>query len=51
MGIDYHVSPQWLVGVDLRYINIESEARLDGARIGDVKINPIAYGLQLGYRF
>lgn len=51
VGVDCHLSPQWLVGVDLRYIDIEPEARLDGVKIGDVKIDPIAYGVQLGYRF
>lgn len=51
IGVDYHFSPRWLIGADLRYIEIESEARIDGAKIGDVKISPLAYGLQLGYRF
>lgn len=51
VGVDYHCSPRWLIGVDLRYLNIESEARLDGTVIGDVTIDPLAYGIQLGYRF
>ena len=50
-GLDWKLTPQWLVGADLRYIQIEPEASVNGAPIGRVKINPLAYGISIGYRF
>jgi outer membrane protein len=50
-GLDWKLTPQWLVGADLRYIQIEPNASVNGTPIGKVKINPLAYGVSLGYRF
>jgi outer membrane protein len=32
-------------------MDIDSDVRLNGADIGSVAIDPLAYGLYLGYRF
>ncbi|MDR3415191.1 MAG: OmpW family outer membrane protein [Nevskia sp.] len=50
-GLDWKFAPNWLVGVDLRYIQIEPKASLNGAPIGTVKIDPLAYGITVGYKF
>jgi outer membrane protein len=41
----------WFVNANVRYIQIESDAELDGADIGTVDINPWVYGVHVGYRF
>ena len=41
----------WFVNGNVRYIQIESDAQLNGADIGTVDINPWVYGLHVGYRF
>jgi outer membrane protein len=51
VGVDVDVSDRWYVNADVRYMNIETKAKLDGASLGDVKINPWLYGVSLGYRF
>lgn len=51
LGADYLVGDKWLVNFDVRYINIETDAKLDGTNIGTVKIDPWVYGISLGYRF
>jgi outer membrane protein len=50
-GVDVNVAPRWLVTVDARWIDIKATARVDGADIGDVKVNPWVYGISAGYRF
>lgn len=50
-GVDWHFAPAWFAGIDLRYLQIEPDASVNGAPIGKVKIDPIAYGVNLGYRF
>ncbi|MBA4284453.1 MAG: hypothetical protein C0434_02840 [Xanthomonadaceae bacterium] len=50
-GVDWHLNAAWAVGADLRYLQIEPDASVDGTPIGKVKINPLAYGITVSYRF
>ena len=50
-GVDFKLGGPWLVGIDVRYIDIDADVKLDGAKIGTAKIDPLAYGLTVGYRF
>jgi outer membrane protein len=51
LGLDIRAAPSWLVTVDARWINIEATARVDGANVGKVKVNPWVFGVSAGYRF
>lgn len=51
LGADLQLNESWLVNLDVRYIDIESDAKLDGADLGTVKIDPWVYSLSVGYRF
>jgi outer membrane protein len=51
LGFDVLISENWFLNLDLRYINIESDAKLDGASLGTVKIDPWVYGAHIGVRF
>jgi len=50
-GVDWHLNADWAVGADLRYLQIKPDASVDGTPIGKVKINPLAYGMTVSYRF
>jgi outer membrane protein len=50
-GIDFQLSGQWIAGIDLRWIDIDTDASVDGVDVGTVNIDPIAYGAYVGYRF
>ncbi len=50
-GVDIPLNDNWRLNFDARYLQIETKAKLDGASLGDVKINPWAFGASLGYRF
>lgn len=50
-GLDFALSERWLMSVDLRWMDIDTEARVNGAKVGTVNIDPIAYGVAVGYRF
>lgn len=41
---------KWVAGVDLRYIDIDSDATVGGSAAGTVNIDPLAYGVNIGYR-
>ena len=45
------LNDKWFVNVSIRYIDIETKARLDGDSIGKVKIDPWVYSGNIGFRF
>jgi outer membrane protein len=49
------VTDQWFLNFDLRYIDIDTEATVVIPEVGtlrtDVNIDPVVYGIHLGYRF
>lgn len=51
VGLDVPINPRWRVGLDARYIDIDTDASVDGQGIGTIKIDPLVYSLNLGYRF
>lgn len=50
-GLDVPLNNRWRVGLDARFIDIDSKARVDGQSIGKINIDPMVYSLNLGYRF
>ena len=55
-GVDYEFGNNWLVNADLRYIDIETEARLSGpggatGKIDNIEIDPVVFTLAVGKRF
>lgn len=58
-GADWVFSNQWLINFDLRWINIESDitATVDdgtgpvSGELGTVKIDPVVFAINVGYRF
>jgi outer membrane protein len=50
-GIDFKIDPHWLVAIDARWVSIGSTVKLNGAKIGTVNVDPMVYGLTVGYRF
>jgi outer membrane protein len=50
-GIDFRMNDRWSLGVDVRWIDIDSDVKLDGVDIGEVNVDPFAYGAYAMYRF
>ncbi|MDX1498943.1 MAG: OmpW family outer membrane protein [Woeseiaceae bacterium] len=64
VGGDWQISDQWLLNIDVRYIDIETDTAMVGTGldethpdervaldIGTVEIDPWIYSINLGYRF
>lgn len=51
IGADVLVGDDWVLNVDFRNIDIETDAELGGAEIGAVKIDPWVYSVNFGYKF
>lgn len=50
-GVDYKLSPKWLATLDVRWIQIDTKASVNGAEVGKVSIDPWVVGAAVGYRF
>ena len=51
LGADWLLNDSWLLNFDLRWINIETDAKLAGESAGTVEIDPWVYSINVGYRF
>jgi outer membrane protein len=50
-GVDIGLNENVFVNLAVRYIDIDSDASVDGTDIGTVEIDPWIYQAQMGYRF
>lgn len=50
-GVDFKVSPNGAIRADLRWMDIDSTVKLNGAKIGKTHIDPMVYGLSYVLRF
>jgi len=51
VGADWQISDRDALRVNVRYMDIETDATLDGAPIGTAKIDPVSVGLSYVHRF
>jgi outer membrane protein len=51
LGADFMLGETWFLNANFRYIDIETDASLDGAFVDTVEIDPWVYGAHLGFRF
>ncbi|MBV1907111.1 MAG: outer membrane beta-barrel protein [Pseudomonadales bacterium] len=51
IGVDIDLTEKLFLNLDARYMDLSTKAKLDGASIGKVEVDPWVYGISLGYRF
>lgn len=50
-GFDYKLDARWSLNVDLKKVQIRSDVLLNGAKVSAVKVDPVLFGVGVGYRF
>lgn len=50
-GFDYMINSHWGVNVDAKYIQMDTDVKLSGSKIGSVSLNPWTLGVGATYRF
>ena len=50
-GLDWEVSDKVLLNLGIRWMDIDTKVKTDGVRAAKVKIDPLIYAVNLGYRF
>lgn len=51
LGADFNLNERWLLNADLRWVNIEVDVELNGTTLGEAKIDPWVFSVNLGYQF
>ena len=51
VGFDYALNKNWSVNVDVKYIEMDTNVKVGGNKIGKVDLDPMLYGIGVGYRF
>ena len=51
LGADFDITDSMYLNFDVRWIDINTDAELDGAALEEVEIDPLVYSLTLGWRF
>ena len=50
-GFDYKLDKNWSFNLDLKKAQIRSDVFISGAKVSAVKVDPVMFGIGLGYRF
>jgi outer membrane protein len=51
VGLDFDITDTWFLNADVRWLDIDTKAKLGGTSLGDVAIDPITFGLSVGRQF
>ena len=50
VGLTFPINENWSIGGDVRWFDIDSDAELNGASLGTVNVDPLAFGIFAIYR-
>jgi len=51
VGVDIQLNPRYALRLDARYIDISSDVRVNGVKVGKANIDPLVYGTALVVKF
>ncbi|WP_312514596.1 OmpW family outer membrane protein [Massilia sp.] len=50
-GVDFRIDEHWSINADIKKVNIRSDVYVGGANASHLKVDPLLFGLGVGYRF
>lgn len=50
-GLDVRIDRNWSLNVDVKKLQLRSDVLIGGARASRVKVDPLLFGIGIGYRF
>lgn len=52
LGVNYRLPNQpWGVFADVRYADLKTDLEVDGAKIGELEVNPVVYSIGVSHKF
>lgn len=50
-GFDYKLTRHWYLNVDVKYVDIDTDVKAGGAKLTTLQVDPVLFGVGIGYRF
>jgi len=50
-GVDFRINEHWSINADIKKVNIRSDVYVGGANASHLKVDPLLFGMGVGYRF
>jgi outer membrane protein len=50
-GVDFQIDSHWSINVDVRKLQLRSDVAISGVQASRVKLDPVLFGVGVGYRF
>lgn len=50
-GLVFNIADGWDIVADARWMDIDASVKVDGTKVGTTHVDPLIFGLHLGYRF
>ena len=50
-GVDFRINERWSINADVKKVNIRSDVYVGGVNASHLKVDPVLFGLGVGYRF
>jgi outer membrane protein len=50
-GLEIQLNDRWDLVLDARFIDLDADVKVNGAKVGTANVDPMVFGLTLGYRF
>jgi outer membrane protein len=51
IGMDYVINKNWSVNIDAKYVQMDTDVHVGSSNIGKLDLNPVTWGIGVGYRF
>jgi outer membrane protein len=50
-GVDYKLDKNWSLNLDIKKVQIRSDVMIAGTKVSKAKVDPVLFGVGVGYRF
>jgi outer membrane protein len=50
-GVDFQIDSHWSINVDVKKLQLRSDVAISGVQASRVKLDPVLFGVGVGYRF
>jgi len=50
-GFDAKIADHWFLNSDVKWAELRSDVKFDGTKISQARIDPLLFGIGVGYRF
>lgn len=51
VGLDYALNKNWSLNFDAKYVQMNTDVKVGGTKVGKINLDPMLYGIGIGYRF